>query len=71
VLQVSAGPDVSRKQLQADAQELIAVGACPSQGSQRFLLENIALQIIMKIRSPVLVVREKNRSLSIGLLGRL
>jgi nucleotide-binding universal stress UspA family protein len=46
--------------------DLVVIGARLTQGPQRFLLENIAHQIIMKIRRPILVVREKNHSLSTG-----
>lgn len=43
--------------------DLVVVGAHQNDSPQRFLLENIAHQLITKIRRPILVVREKERSL--------
>jgi nucleotide-binding universal stress UspA family protein len=39
--------------------DLVVVGAHPAGGSQRFLLDNIAHQIMKRINRPILIVKEK------------
>ena len=36
--------------------DLIVIGAHPHEGWQRFLLENVAIQILLKAERPVLVI---------------